>query len=105
MRSSLKAALTWGFVGVGIAMLFFLFFMLVNRLAPSPFLNELRGFGQDVVLFVWPASFWLMATEGAGLLATIEVVAIAVGANFVVYFLVGLVLTTLWKSITAHGKL
>jgi hypothetical protein len=97
MRSIWKTASVWGLVGVGVAVLFFLFFMLVNRPSPSPFLAGLRGFGQDIVLFVWPASFWLMATEGAGRVSTIEIVAMAVLANFVLYFLLGLILTAAWR--------
>ena len=98
MRSIWKIASVWGLVGVGIAVLFFLFFILVNRLSPGPFLASLHGFGQDIVLFVWPASFWLMATEGAGRLSTIAVVSVAVLANFVLYFLVGLTLTAAWRA-------
>jgi putative effector of murein hydrolase LrgA (UPF0299 family) len=98
MRSIWKTASVWGLVGVGIAVLFFVFFTLADRLSPSPFSAGLRGFGQDIVLFVWPTSFWLMATEGAGRASTIEIVVMAVLANFVIYFLVGLVLTAAWRA-------
>jgi len=38
-----------------------------------------------------------MATEGAGRVSTIEIVAMAVLANFVLYFLLGLILTAAWR--------
>jgi putative effector of murein hydrolase LrgA (UPF0299 family) len=94
MRSIWKTASVWGLAGVGIAVLFFVFFTLADRLS---FLAGLRGFGQDIVLFFWPTSFWLMATEGAGRATTIEVVTMAVLGNFVIYFLVGLLLTAAWR--------
>jgi|SRR5579863_3523063 len=94
MRSIWKTASFWGLVGVGVAVLFFVFFTLADRLS---FLAGLRGFGQDIVLFFWPTSFWLMATEGAGRASTIEIAVMAILANFVVYFVVGLVLTAAWR--------
>jgi hypothetical protein len=96
-RSIWKSASAWGLVGVGIAVFFFLFFIVVNRFTPSPFWSVLDDLGQDIVFFVWPASFWLMATEGAGRLSAIEVVVMAVLANFVLYFLLGLMLTAAWR--------
>ena len=94
MRSIWKTASVWGLVGIGIAVLFFGFFTLADRLS---FLAGLSGFGQDIVLFFWPTSFWLMATEGAGRATTIEIVGMAVLANLIVYFVVGLVLTAAWR--------
>lgn len=96
MRSIWKAASLWGLLGVGVAVLFFVFFTLADRLS---FLAGLRGFGQDIVLYVWPTSFLLMATEGAGRASTIEIVVTSVLANFVIYFLVGLLLTAAWRAL------
>jgi putative effector of murein hydrolase LrgA (UPF0299 family) len=90
----LKRALIWGVIGVGVAVLFTLLSSLLELLHPSPALDVLR---QDIELFVWPTSFWLMATEGAGRATAIEIVVMAVLGNFLVYFLVGLLLTSLWR--------
>ncbi len=94
MRSIWKTASIWGVVGVGVAVLFMVGASLLRLLHPSPALDGLR---QEIELFVWPTSFWLMATEGAGRAATIEIVVMAVLANFIVYFVVGMVLTAAWK--------
>jgi hypothetical protein len=94
MRSIWKTALIWGVVGVGAAVIFMLGSSLLGLLHPSPVLDGLR---QEIELFVWPTSFWLMATEGAGRATTIEIVAMAVLANFVPYFVVGMVLTVAWR--------
>jgi putative effector of murein hydrolase LrgA (UPF0299 family) len=96
MRSIWKTASIWGLVGVGVAVLFMLGASLLGLLHPSPALDGLR---QDIELFVWPTSFWLMATEGAGRTTTVEIVVTAVLANFVVYFVVGLVLTAAWRAL------
>ena len=101
MRPIWKTASVWGLAGVGVAVLVFVFFTLADRLS---FQAGLRGFGQDIVLFFWPTSFWLMATEGAGRVTTIEIVILAVLANFVIYFLVGLLLTAAWRALRAAGK-
>ena len=104
MRSISKTASIWGVVGVGAAVLFMLGSSLLGLLHPSPALDGLR---QDIELFIWPTSFWLMATEGAGRTTTIEIVVMSVLANFVVYFVVGLVLTAAWrilKRVTAKSS-
>ena len=90
MPSIWKTASIWGAVGVGGAVLFMGGASLLGLLHPSPALDGLR---QEIELFVWPTSFWLMATEGAGRATTIEIVVMAVLANFIPYFVVGLVLT------------
>ena len=102
MRSIWKTALIWGIVGVGLAVIIMLGSSLLGLLHPSAALDGLR---QDIELFVWPTSFWLMATEGASSLTTVEIVLVAVLGNFVPYFLVGLLLTSVWKvgrKLTAH---
>jgi putative effector of murein hydrolase LrgA (UPF0299 family) len=106
MRSIWKTASVWGLVGVGIPLLFMLGSSLLGRLLPSPLLTTLDGLRQDIELFVWPSSFWLMATEGAGRASTIEIVVMAILANFVIYFLVGLLLTAAWRALRvgAHAK-
>ena len=107
MRSIWKTASVWGLSGVGIAVFFFLFFIVANTFPSSPFWRSLGNLGQDVVPFLWPASFWLMATEGAGRVGTIEVVAMAFLANFTIYFLLGLILTAAWRALVrvgANGK-
>jgi hypothetical protein len=96
MRSIWKTASVWGVVGMGAAVLFMLGSSLLGLLHPSPVLDGLR---QDLELFVWPTSFWLMATEGAGRATSIEIVVMAVLANFVLYFVVGLVLTAAWRAL------
>jgi putative effector of murein hydrolase LrgA (UPF0299 family) len=94
MRSIWKTASIWGLVGVGVAVLFMLGSSLLGLFHPSPALDGLR---QNIELFVWPTSFWLMATEEAGRMTTIEIVVVAVLANFIVYFIVGMVLTAAWR--------
>ncbi len=96
MRSIWKTALIWGLVGLGVAVLFILGSSLLGLLHPSPALDGLR---QDIELFVWPTSFWLMATEGAGRTTTIEIIIMAVLANSVIYFLFGLLLTAAWRAL------
>jgi putative effector of murein hydrolase LrgA (UPF0299 family) len=107
MRSVWKTALIWGVVGVGIPLLFTLGSGLLALLHPFPLFSALDGLREDVELFVWPTSFWLMATEGAGPATTVEIVLAAVLANCVVYLIVGLVLTAVWrrlKRVTARLK-
>lgn len=94
MRSIWRTASIWGVAGVGVAVLFMLGSSILSLLHPSPALD---GWRQNIELFVWPTSFWLTATEGAGHATTIEIVAMAVLANFIVYFVVGLVLAAAWR--------
>ena len=106
MRSIWKTASVWGLVGAGIPLLFMLVSCLIGFLRPSsPLLTALDGLRQDIELCVWPTSFWLMATEGAGRAATIEVVVMADLANFVIYFFVGLLLTAAWRALVRVGAI
>lgn len=103
MRTIWKIATLWGLGGFGIALLFFILFASADRYSQSQFLDSISRLGQDIVLFVWPTSFWLMATEGAGRVATAGVVSIAVISNFLVYFLVGLGMTSAWRALRWVG--
>ena len=94
MRSILKTASAWGFVGIGIAVLFFSLLTLADHFT---FFVSLRGFAQDIVLLLWPSSFWLMATEGAGRVTAFGILAMALLANFVTYFVAGTLLTAAWR--------
>lgn len=96
MRSIWRTASIWGVVGVGVAVLFMVGASLLGLLHPSPALDGLR---QEIELFVWPTSFWLIATEGAGRATTIRILVMAVLANLVVYFVVGLVVTAAWRVV------
>ena len=81
VRSICKSAFLCGLAGIGIAVL-----VLVTRLS------------NEVVLVLWPTSFWLMATEGAGRSTTIEVVSVSILANFGLYFVLGLIFTAAYRK-------
>jgi hypothetical protein len=113
-RSIWKVASVWGLVGFGIAVFFSLFFLLVNQFtgdvrvygtSPMPFWNALDELGQSVVLFVWPTSFWLMVIDDVRGRGAIVIWTMAVLGNFVLYFLVGLMLTAVWRGLVRIDEL
>lgn len=95
IRSALKMALLWGTVGIGLAVLFFLVSLRTDALA-------------DLELVFWPSSFAFMALDNARStrLDWIEGTALLMFTNFVLYFIVGFLVTLAWKGLTrlkGHG--
>ncbi len=88
MRSVFKAALIWGAVGFAMAVFFFVLSLLTDALA-------------YVELVFWPSSFAFMALDNstATRLDRVEGTAFLIFTNFVLYFLVGFVLTLGWKTV------
>lgn len=87
----LKRALIWGAVGVGVALVVLLvsLFTHANALA-------------DVALALWPGSFGLMALDSAATtrLDWVGGTAFLVLTNFVLYFIVRLMVTLAWEALT-----
>ena len=88
MRSVLKTALAWGVVGFTLACFFFVLSLVTHALA-------------YVELIFWPSSFAFMALDNptATRLDWVEGTAFLIFTNFVLYFVVGFVLTLGWKAL------
>jgi hypothetical protein len=88
MGSIFKAALIWGAVGLAVAVCFFLLSLLTDAMA-------------YVELVLWPSSFAFMALDNstATRLDRVEGTAFLIFTNFVLYFVVGFVLTLGWKTV------
>lgn len=87
MRSVLKAATIWGAVGFAVAV----FFVLVSHFTDALAAAE---------LVLWPSSFAFMALDNptATRLDWIAGTALLIFTNIVLYFVVGLALTTAWRG-------
>jgi hypothetical protein len=89
MRYILRKSLIWGTVGFGIAAFF-------SILAPVVINTRLR-----ILLFpmpiLWPASFGFMATDNASRGALVMDNVLFCLVNFVTYFILGMLVTSLWK--------
>ena|SRR5208337_17194 len=86
MHSVFKAALIWGVVGFAVSVLFLVLSLFTDALA-------------YVELIFWPSSFAFMALDNstATRLDRVEGTAFLIFTNFVLYFVVGLVLTAAWR--------
>lgn len=94
MRAVLKASLVWGAVGLGVAVLWsLLLFLQVPR-----HVGPVRDYLDAALLISWPAAFSFLSLENAGTTAQLVVALLAALTNFVLYFFVGLILTSLWKA-------
>lgn len=93
IRSILKVALLWGLVGIVLA----IFFLLVS-------LRTDVFSGLELVL--WPSSFAFMALDNARStrIDWIEGTLLLVLTNFVVYFVVGLILNLGWRSLSHKAR-
>lgn len=93
----LKKALIWGVVGVGIALIVLLVSLFTHADALA-----------DIALVLWPGSFGLMALDNATTtrLDWVGGTAFLILTNFVLYFVVGFLLTLAWKGLMrlkGHG--
>ncbi len=86
-RSVLRKAVIWGLVGLGVA----IFFLLASTFTHA--LSSLQ-------LIFWPTSLAFMALDNATTTRTewVEGAAFLAFTNFALYFLVGLILTCLWRA-------
>ncbi len=85
----LKKALIWGIVGLGVAVILLIISLFTQALA-------------YVELVLWPASLAFMALDNATTtrLDWVGGTAFLILTNFVLYFVVGLLVTVAWKGLT-----
>ena len=98
MRSLLKTALMWGVIGIAVG----LFLDAINFVIDTPrfFTDRFGSYANHPMVDFWPASIMLMGLEYAHSTTTvIEVFAAALVLNFLLYFLIGLLLTLIWRSV------
>lgn len=88
LHSVVKTALIWGCVGFGVAVLFFILSLFTDVLAYVEFI-------------FWPSSFTFMALDNstATRLDWVEGTTFLIFSNFVLYFVVGFVVTLVWRAL------
>ena len=86
----LKKALIWGVVGVGIALILLLVSLFTHA-----------NVFADVALVLWPGSLGLMALDNATTtrLDWVGGTAFLILTNFVLYFVLGFLVTLTWKGL------
>ena len=93
MRPLDQVARRWGLAGLVVASVL----LAVLLRLPDRSATAVSGLG----LFVWPSEFWLMALEFASPRDRITVYVMAVAANYVVYAIAGVILTSAYRRFLA----
>ena len=97
MRSLLKASLIWGVIGVATSALLY----AINYVTDTQrfFSTQLGSYANHAMVDFWPASIMLLGLEYTHSTATvIEVFVTALALNFLLYSLVGVLLTLIWRA-------
>jgi hypothetical protein len=93
MRSVLKSSFIWGLIGLAVAVFFWVAWDSIG-------IPALIDIPVPLGLILWPGSLGFMADgESPGPLLHALDVSVVIFTNFVWYFVVGFVLTLVWKGL------